>query len=108
MTRTTSYLAIAQMAENETLRNRIKAALAQEMLEGRITQRQIVLYPDQWVKDKAYVIASHRDWAEAWTRAQEEKVAEADGVYDPGTDGEVITDEMILTAIQNLLRRPQE
>lgn len=81
-----SYWDISQMALNTNLTSREQAAAAQE-LPGD---------PYEWVRDNALRLAAQPGWAAAWASAL------AAGNPDPGRDESVITDGMILSAVQTL------
>lgn len=76
-----SYWNIAAMAQNIDLQARIFAAGAQENVD---------------VNGKILRVCSAPGWADAWESAL------AGGHEQPGRDEAVITDEMILAAVQNL------
>lgn len=79
-----SYWDISEMSRSTSLINREQAAAAQE-LPGD---------PYEWVQDNALRLAAEPGWADAWASAL------AAGNPDPGKDPAVITDGMILSAVQ--------
>jgi len=79
-----SYLAVADMAEDHNLNRRMTAAAAQEEIQD----------PDVWVRENRWYLASQPGWDAAWDSAV------ASGNDDPGSDASVITDGMILSAVQ--------
>lgn len=82
-----SYLAIHHMQSNVSLRARITACSVQEgKTWAEITEP---LY--------FHRLASSPGWEAAWASA------EANGIADPGADEGVITDGMILSAVQALV-----
>lgn len=80
-----TYSTIADIAADPYILRRITAAAAQE--------RKPRPY-DQWAYNYRWDIASSPGWAEAWESAV------AAGVSSPGNDPAVITDGMILSAVQ--------
>lgn len=80
-----SYSSIANMADDVALNRRLTAAAAQE---GKTKP-----YED-WVQQWRWDLASTPGWAEAWDSAL------AGGNQAPGDDPGVITDGMILAAVQ--------
>ena len=79
-----SYAGIHQMQSNIALRARITACAAQEgKTWAQITEPMYF-----------YKLASSPGWGAAWASA------EAGGVADPGANEGVITDGMILSAVQ--------
>lgn len=79
-----TYLAVSQMAHDEALQGRIAAAAAMERLT----------WPDGWVARRRWQLVARSDWADAWAYAT------STGKTNPGPDPGVITDQMILSAIQ--------
>lgn len=81
-----SYLVISQITQSGSLQNRLTAAAAQE---GKGA-------PDyaSWVFAHIWDFASEPGWDAAWASAQ------AGGVTDPDSNEGVITDGMILAAVQ--------
>ena len=82
-----SYSSIALMADDHDLRKRITACAAKEgMRDGAA-----------WVNQNMWLLAASPGWAEAWDSA----LLLGPGIL-PGRMGSVITDQMILTAVQEL------
>ena len=82
-----SYADIANIADSASLRRRLSACAAQEGKGG-------VDGPVMWVEQRAIRLAASPGWAAAWASAL------AGGITDPGTSEAVITDGMILAAVQ--------
>lgn len=80
-----SYSTIAMIAADMALQQRMTAAAAQE---GKTRP-----YPD-WVLEFQWDLAATPGWAAAWDSAL------ASGISNPGADPSVITDGMILAAVQ--------
>lgn len=81
-----SYNDIVAMATDQDLLNRCIAAAAQE--------GQHEPGPQQWVATYMWHLVSSPGWADAWAYAVNS------GNTTPGDDGGVITDGMILSAVQ--------
>jgi hypothetical protein len=81
-----TYWDISTMARSTDLTAREQAAAAQELAGD----------PYQWVQDNALRLAAQPGWAEAWASAL------AAENPNPGRDPAVITDGMILSAVQAL------
>jgi hypothetical protein len=79
-----TYSTIATIQEDFTLRRRLNACAAAEDIEN----------PEQWVVDNSWKLAVQPGWAAAWESAL------ASGVESPGRREDVITDGMILSAVQ--------
>ena len=79
-----SYFDIAQMSADYELTSRVVACAAQENEPD----------PRQWASDNMLVLAASPGWGEAWASAV------AGGNENPGRDDAVITDGMILSAVQ--------
>jgi hypothetical protein len=80
-----SYSTIAEIAYDSALFNRCVAAAAEETKTKPY---------ESWVSDHRWDLASSPGWAPAWESAV------AAGNPSPGNDPSVITDEMILAAVQ--------
>jgi hypothetical protein len=80
-----TYATIAEIAQNNALFQRLTAAAAEQ---GKTKPY------NQWVADHAWDLAVTPGWAASW------EYAEALGIADPGADDGVITDGMILAAVQ--------
>jgi hypothetical protein len=78
------YWDIAQMSADTDLTSRVAAAAAQEGIPD----------PRQWASDTMLTLAAEPGWGEAWASAA------AGGNEQPGRDPAVITDGMILSAVQ--------
>lgn len=88
-----SYSSIAQAAVSSSLRVRIAACVAQEGHAGLTLQTGALMQADsiQWQ------CCAEPGWDHAWESAL------AGNVLDPGADPAVITDAMILSAVQKHL-----
>ncbi len=82
-----TYLSIADMHDSATLRRRLTACAAQEGKGGLVG-------PEKWLDAHAWALAAQPGWADAWAYAV------ASNNPDPGADAGVITDGMILAAVQ--------
>lgn len=74
------------MSQDEDLRHRIVACCALEQIPA----------PEWWERDHHWQIVARTDWADAYAYAQ------ASGNDRPGLDAAVITDGMILSAVQTV------
>lgn len=83
-----SYWDIAVMAADTELLRRVTACAAQEEVEGD---------PYTWAADHILLLAAEPGWAEAWAYAI------AAGNETPGRDPGVISDGMILSAVQGMV-----
>lgn len=81
-----SYANIAAITQSGSLYQRLTAAAAEE---GKNPTS-----PGAWVSEHIWELASSPGWADAWASAVE------NGVADPGANEAVITDGMILAAVQ--------
>jgi hypothetical protein len=88
-----SYWDISEMSFDPDLSNREQAAAAQEIPVGGMD-------PRTWQADNSLRLAASPGWSEAWASAV------AGGVPRPGKDPGVITDGMILSAVQALIGAP--
>ena len=82
-----AYLDVASMVKSESLTERMYAAISKEGIDP----------PEQWQFERRWKLASQPGWDAAWASAV------AGGMDDPGADPGVITDGMILAAIQGLI-----
>ncbi len=82
-----TYWDISEMSRSTSLTNREQAAAAQEIADTD---------PYEWVAQNVLRLAAEPGWAAAWASAL------AAGNPDPGRDPAVITDGMILSAVQAL------
>ena len=90
-----SYLAIAQMQQHPGLRQRITACCAQEGAAD----------PEQTMNDIMWTVCASAGWDEAWDYAVALAIqAGPQNATDPGMDPAVITDAMILSAVQPLIQ----
>lgn len=80
-----TYANIASITRSTSLIDRMTAAAAQES--------KTIPY-DAWVRERMWDFAATPGWAEAWGSAL------ASGIVDPGASETVITDGMILSAVQ--------
>lgn len=85
-----SYYDVAAMARDEHLRDRIAACVA---LEGPAGE-----HPVQWATQHQWALSASPGWGTAYAYAA------GAGVQNPGKDEGVITDQMILSAVQALLK----
>lgn len=83
-----AYSDIAAMARDNSLRDRIAACAA--------TEGVIDPHPTTWADAHQWRLAASPGWDEAWAYAT------ASGATSPGSDAGVITDQMILSAVQPL------
>ncbi|QWY83811.1 hypothetical protein SEA_PERMAG_23 [Microbacterium phage PermaG] len=91
-----SYATVALIRQNFDISNRVAACVA---VEG------IAPYPEQWVAERSWALAAQPGWADAWAYAL--AAHPDDDEYRPGWDEGVITDGMILSAVQSLNAVPQ-
>ncbi|HWO52300.1 MAG TPA: hypothetical protein VNN23_11920 [Ornithinibacter sp.] len=83
-----AYIDVAQMVKSASLTERIYAAVSKEGIDP----------PEQWQFERRWRLASQPGWDAAWASAV------AGGMDDPGADPGVITDSMILSAVQKLIQ----
>lgn len=81
-----SYLDIANMTVSGPLMQRITACAAEQ---GSTT-------PDAWLGEHRWTLCASPGWDDAWASAV------AAGNPDPGADEAVISDAMILSAVQGI------
>jgi hypothetical protein len=91
-----SYLSVVQMASSQSLLSRIIAAAA---AEG-------VAQPQAWAQENVWRIVSSPGWADAWAYAVDTATDEHNP--DTGKRPTVISDPMILAAVQALAPQPVE
>lgn len=79
------------------------ATIATIQMDGPLSRRmaacaatQGIASPVQWVTDHSWQLAAQPGWAAAWESAI------AGGVQTPGAQESVITDSMLLSAVQAL------
>lgn len=101
-----TYLSISTIANDEFMNERLNACVVQQLELGSIdigtwgTGQGGAL---SWVVNNRYLWAASPGWGAAWDYA----LAENNGPnYEPGQDATVITDEMILEAVQQLAPLP--
>lgn len=82
-----TYADVAEIHADYDLRQRVVACAATEHVSERV---------EQWVADQAWVLAAQPGWESAWASAK------AGGSTALGADEGVITDAMILSAVQKL------
>lgn len=102
-----SYLAIAAIANDEFMLERMKACATQQVHLGNAPliandpiNRDDVWSAQSWVDTKRYLWAASPGWGEAWEYALNTHGDDPD--YKPGKDEGVITDGMILATVQAL------
>lgn len=102
-----SYLSIAAIADDEYMLARLNACVTQQFHLGNITidpkWGEDATAPLSWVSNYRYLWASSPGWGESWSYALN---VNTDPSYEPGKDIAVITDEMILSAVQTLAGTP--
>lgn len=91
-----SYMSIYKASIDEHLRSRVAACVAQEQGVGGDRS------PESWTMTHALRWAATPGWPEAYQYALDS------GVENPGADEAVITDQMILSAIQPILAAEDE
>ena len=93
--RPVSYLSQSEIAANYALTQRVAQSAAQETLSDPDAQD-----PDAWAYEHRRAWAAQPGWDGAWESA---RVSNPSADYDPGKDQGVITDGMILSAVQSML-----
>jgi hypothetical protein len=88
------FATVAVMASNVALINRQYAGIAKEGIDP----------PETWQFENRWKLAAQPGWDAAWESALASHPDDPD--YDPGADPLVITDGMILSAIQSLTAGP--
>lgn len=91
-----SYLAIAQIAADSYMGQRMRACVTQQDNQATI----VVADPERWVSYYAYTWASSPTWGEKWDSALASHAD--DPAYQPGRDAAVITDGDLLSTVQTL------
>jgi hypothetical protein len=86
-----TYLTVAAMVKNLSLIEREYAAVAKEGIDP----------PEVWQDEHRWKLAASPGWDAAWDSALAAHPDDPD--YDPGADQGVITDGMILSAVQGLI-----
>lgn len=87
-----SYATIATIYRDSNINSRITACVASEGISKT---------PEQWVAERNWALAAQPGWAEAWESSLAAHPETPD--YLPGADAAVITDAMILSAVQALV-----
>ncbi|WNM65428.1 hypothetical protein SEA_PHONEGINGI_24 [Microbacterium phage Phonegingi] len=86
-----TYGTVAVIRRDYELSNRVAACVAVEGLSKQ---------PEQWAAEHAWEIAAQPGWAANWESALVSH--ESDPEYQPGRAEDVITDAMILAAVQSI------
>lgn len=86
-----SYLTITRMVQSGVLQQRMIACAAQELHDGQD--------PVTWVGLNTWLLCASPGWSEAWDSADAAAGANGDHGHNEG----VITDGMILSAVQGLI-----
>ena len=89
-----SYWDISDMAQNEDMLNRVKACVAQEHPDAD---------PETWVSTYMLKVCASPNWGESWASALANL-----NITQPGKDPSVISDGMILSAVQPIVAEPKE
>lgn len=87
-----TYKTVAVINRDTDLLSRVTACVATENLSD---------FPEQWVSDRVWDLATQPGWAEAWESSLAAHPDDPD--YRPGDDEVVITDGMILSAVQSIV-----
>lgn len=98
-----SYLAIASIANDHFMTERMNACVTQQHTLGSIDLGEFGVNPYnllEWVKTNRYVWAASPGWGDKWTYAYASHPD--DDNYEPGKDAAVITDGDILATVQHL------
>lgn len=85
-----TYSTVSAIQKDAGIRERVSACISIEGVSNS---------PEQWAADYAWRLAAQPGWAEAWEASLE---THTESEYEPGRDEDVITDSMILSAVQNL------
>jgi hypothetical protein len=105
-----SYLSISTIATDAFMIERLNACATQQEYLGSIVIDEKWGDPPggvlSWVANMRYVWASSPGWGAAWDYAL--AAHPDDAAYEPGQDPGVITDGMILSAVQALGAPPPE
>lgn len=89
-----AYKDIVDMAGSQSLTSRIVAAAAQESVDE----------PLAWVQSRIWKFAASPGWADAWAYAN--GTATVNNNPDTGVRDDVISDAMILSAVQSVAAQP--
>ena len=92
-----SYLAIAEIANDVWMQQRVTACATQQAHLGSV---DLGTDASLWVMEERYLWASSPSWGEKWDYANAAHPDDPD--YLPGKDSAVVTDADILTTIQTL------
>lgn len=84
-----TYLIVAMIRQDPWIRDRVAACAATEGVSA----------PEQWTMEHAWQFAAQPGWAAAWESAL---AVHPEDDYLPGKDEAVVTDAMILAAVQSL------
>ena len=102
-----SYLSISTIANDEWMTERMRACATQQVSLGNAPEiaNDPINQPDtwaaiNWVDQNRYLWASSPGWGAAWDYAV--AAHPDDDTYQPGRDPAVITDAMLLSAVQEL------
>jgi hypothetical protein len=98
-----SYLAIAQIANDPSMNERVHACAAQQQNLGADIDSAA------WGWNNRYRWASSPSWGEKWDYALATHPDDPDDrrPYQPGADPAVITDDDILATVQALISQPE-
>jgi hypothetical protein len=90
-----TYLVQNEIANNQTMLNRVASCAAQE---------GVPMEADVWSWQQRLTWAAAPGWDAAWESARAGHPDDPD--FDPGADEAVITDAMILAAVQPMVQVP--
>lgn len=107
---TDPYLAVAAIANDEFMVERLRACVAQQTTLGNVPSisndplnQPPAVSALNWVENNKYVWASSPSWGEKWQYA-----LDSNPDAEPGKDPAVITDDDILATVQHLGGMPTE
>ncbi|QCQ57558.1 hypothetical protein SEA_WARREN_25 [Microbacterium phage Warren] len=86
-----TYATVATIRRDADISNRVAACIA---VEGTAP------YPEQWAAENAWALAAQPGWAAAWDSSIAAHPDDPD--FRPGNANDVITDAMILAAVQSI------
>lgn len=86
-----TYTSTVQMVGSPSLSHRVAAAAAAAGAP----------HPDEWARDHMWQVAATESWREAWTHARTTQTINHNP--DAGARTDVITDEMIASAVEQAL-----
>jgi hypothetical protein len=108
-----SYMAIAEIANDESMKERMYACVTQQAHIGNAPSiandprnTPFTWAALNWVDQNRYLWASSPEWGAAWDSALAGHPD--DSTYQPGKDASVITDAQILATVQSFLAPPSE